>query len=55
MLLVRNLSQIAPSAGASGVRGAASRELLVIDLAAIVVDKGRFEFVGRESAAPGDL
>ena len=46
-LLVRNLSQIATPAGTTGVRGAAMRELLVIDRAAIVVDDGRFAFETR--------
>jgi imidazolonepropionase len=54
-LLVRNLSQIATPAGTTGVRGAAMRELLVIDRAAIVVDGGRFAFIGRESDVPRDL
>jgi imidazolonepropionase len=54
-LLVRNLSQIATPAGMTGVRGAAMRELRVIDRAAIVVDGGRFAFVGRESDVPRDL
>lgn len=54
-LLVRNLSQIATPAGTTGVRGAAMRELRVIDRAAIVIDSGRFAFVGRESDVPRDL
>jgi imidazolonepropionase len=55
MLLVHNLTQIATPAGTAGVRGAAMRELLVIDHAALVVDGGRFAFVGRESDVPRDL
>ncbi len=55
MLLVRNLSQIATPSGSSGVRGLAMRELLVIDRAAIVVDNGRFAFVGRETDVPSDM
>jgi imidazolonepropionase len=55
MLLVRNLSQIATPSGSSGVRGLAMRELLVIDRAAIVVDGGRFAFVGRETDVPSDM
>jgi imidazolonepropionase len=55
MLLVHNLTQIATPVGTAGVRGAAMRELLVIDHAALVVDGGRFAFVGRESDVPRDL
>ena len=54
-LLIRNLSQIATPAGTTGVRGAALRELLVIERAAIVVDHDRFSFVGRESELPQNL
>ncbi len=54
-LLVRNLSQIATPVGTRGVRGPAMRELRVIDRGVIVVDEGRFAFVGRESDMPRDL
>ena len=54
-LLIRNLSQSATPAGTTGVRGAAMRDLRVIERAAIVVDGERFVFVGRESDLPRDL
>lgn len=54
-LLIRNLSQIATPTGTRGVRGAAMRELRVIDRGVIVVDEGRFAFVGRESDMPRHL
>ncbi len=54
-LLVRNLSQIATPTGTRGVRGAAMRELRVIDRGAIVIDEGRFVFAGRESDLPRGL
>lgn len=54
-LLVRNLSQIATPIGTTGIRGAALRELRVIDRAAIVVHDERFAFVGRETDLPRDI
>jgi imidazolonepropionase len=54
-LLVRNLSQIATPAGTTGVRTPAMRELRVIDRGAIVVENGRFAFVGTENDVPRDL
>ncbi len=52
MLLIRNLSQVATPIGAAAVRGGAMRSLRVIDRAAILIDKGRFVFVGPESDCP---
>lgn len=54
-LLIRNLSQVATPLGKSGVRGAAMRELRVVDRAALVIDGERFAFVGCESDLPRDL
>lgn len=54
-LLIHNLSQIATPTGTGGVRGAAMRNLRVIDQGVIVVDGGRFAFVGREKDMPRDL
>ena len=54
-LLIRNLSQIATPIGTTGVRGSAMRELRIVDRAAMVVNDGRFTFVGRESDVPRGL
>ena len=54
-LLIRNLSQIATPIGTTGVRGSAMRELRIVDHAAMVVNDGRFTFVGRESDVPRGL
>jgi imidazolonepropionase len=55
MFLVRNLSQIATPIGHSAVRGAAMRELRVIDHAALLIADGRFAWIGREDDLPEDL
>jgi imidazolonepropionase len=52
LLLVRNLSQIATPLGADAVRGPAMRELRVIEGGAVLVEDGRFAWVGRESELP---
>jgi imidazolonepropionase len=54
-LLIRNLAQIATPAGRTAARGRAMRELTVHEKSVIVVDGGRFAFVGRESDMPRDL
>jgi len=54
-LLIRNLSQIATARGKGPVRGAAMRELTVYERSVIVVQDGRFAFVGCESDIPADL
>ncbi len=54
-LLIRNLSQIATPHGRTALRGRAMRELVVHEKAAIVIDGGRFAFVGRERDLPVDL
>jgi imidazolonepropionase len=51
-LLIRNLSQIATPRGTTAVRGAALRELTVHEDAVIVIDDGRFVFIGRERECP---
>ncbi|MBV8518303.1 MAG: imidazolonepropionase [Acidobacteria bacterium] len=54
-LLVRNLAQIATPSGRTAVRGRAMRELTLYENAVLVVDGGRFAFVGRESDLPNDV
>jgi imidazolonepropionase len=54
-LLIRNLSQIATPAGRTARRGAAMRELSVMDGAVIVVQNGRFAYVGPENEKPPEL
>lgn len=54
-VLVRNLSQIATPIGSNALRGAAMRELRVIDAGAVVVREGRFHWVGKESELPAEV
>jgi imidazolonepropionase len=54
-LLVRNLSQIATPAGRTARRGKAMRELSVMEDAVIVVQNGRFAYVGPENEKPPEL
>jgi imidazolonepropionase len=54
-LLIRNLGQIATPSGRGAVRGRAMRELTVYEKSVLVVDGGRFAFVGRESDLPREL
>lgn len=54
-LLIRNLSQIATPRGSGGVRGGAMRDLTVYDDAVIVVDGGRFVYVGPERDKPAEI
>jgi imidazolonepropionase len=54
-LLIRNLSQIATPHGRTALRGRAMRELVVHENAVLVIDDGRFAFVGRERDLPADL
>jgi imidazolonepropionase len=52
-LLIRNLAQIATPAGRTAVRGAAMRTLTVHDAkSVIVIEDGRFAFIGPESECP---
>lgn len=53
--LIRNLSQIATPLGRSAVRGRAMRELRVHDDAVLVIDDGRFAYVGPERDLPPEL
>ncbi|HYI09431.1 MAG TPA: imidazolonepropionase [Thermoanaerobaculia bacterium] len=54
-LLIRNLSQIATPTGTSARRGREMRELTVYEKAVLVVEDGRFAYVGRESDLPAEL
>jgi len=54
-LLIRNLSQIATPTGRTAARSRDMRALTVHENAVIVVDHGRFAFVGRESDIPSEL
>lgn len=54
-LLVRNLSQIATPQGRTALRGRAMRELAVYRNAVLVIDDGRFAYIGPESDLPADL
>jgi imidazolonepropionase len=54
-LLVRNLSQIATPVGRGAVRGANMRKVAVLDDAVIVIDRGRFVFVGPEDERPREI
>ena len=52
MLLIRNLAQIATPLGSGPRRGAAMRELAVLENAVIVVDGERIAYVGPERDNP---
>ena len=54
-LLIRNLSQIATPIGRTGLRGAAMRNLTVLDDAVIVVRDGRIAYVGPERRTGLDI
>lgn len=54
-LLVRNLSQLATPTGRTARRGRAMRELSVMDDAVIVVQNGRFLYVGPENEMPREI
>ena len=54
-LLIRNLSQVATATGRTGVRGAAMRELRTYENSVLIVDEGRFAYVGPESDLPPAL
>ncbi|HEX8412223.1 MAG TPA: imidazolonepropionase [Thermoanaerobaculia bacterium] len=54
-LLIRNLSQIATPTGRTAARGRDMRALTLHEQAVIVVDRGRFAFIGRESDIPDEL
>ena len=53
--LIRNLSQIATPLGTTALRGRAMRELAVFEKSVIVIEGGRFAYVGRESDMPSTL
>lgn len=54
-LLVRNLTQVATPLGSTAVRGRAMRELRIVERPVLVIEDGRFAFVGRESEIPSHL
>jgi imidazolonepropionase len=54
-LLIRNLSQIATPMGTGPARGRAMRELRVHENAVIVIENGRFAYIGDERDKPADL
>jgi imidazolonepropionase len=54
-LLIRNLSQIATPAGRAARRGDAMRELSVMERSVIIVQNGRFAYVGAENEKPPEL
>lgn len=54
-LLIRNLSQIATPAGRTARRGDAMRELSVMEAVVIIVQNGRFAYVGPENEKPPEL
>jgi imidazolonepropionase len=54
-LLIRNLSQIATPQGRTALRGRAMRELAVHQNAVLVIQDGRFAFIGPESDLPSHL
>jgi imidazolonepropionase len=54
-LLIRNLSQIATPHGRSAKRGRSMRELVVLERSVIVVQDGRFVFIGPERDLPREL
>ena len=54
-VLIRNLSQIATPIGRATARGRELRALRVIDKGVLVVDDGRFSFVGRENELPSGV
>ena len=54
-LLIRNLSQIATPQGSTAVRGAAMRELRVVERGAVVMEGESFLFAGPERELPAGL
>ena len=53
--LIRNLSQIATPRGAGAARGGAMRDLTVYEGAVIVIEAGRFAYVGPERDKPAEI
>ncbi|MEO8378770.1 MAG: imidazolonepropionase [Acidobacteriota bacterium] len=53
--LIHNLSQVATPLGTTAARGKAMRELAVHEHAVLVVDHGRFVFVGQETDIPSGV
>jgi imidazolonepropionase len=51
-IVIRNLRQLATAVGRSGLRGAEMRQLQVIDRPAIVIEEGRFAWIGPETDLP---
>ncbi len=54
-LLIRNLAQIATPLGRTAARGKAMRELAVLKRSVLLIENGRFAFVGGESDIPEHL
>ncbi|HVR40112.1 MAG TPA: imidazolonepropionase, partial [Thermoanaerobaculia bacterium] len=54
-LLIRNLSQIATPTGRTAARGAAMRNLTTYENAVIVIDDGRFAYIGPERDNPLEI
>jgi len=54
-LLIRNLAQIATPVGRGAARGASMRKLAVLDDAVIVIERGRFAYVGPERERPREI
>jgi len=54
-LLIRNLAQIATPVGRGAARGASMRKLAVLDGAVIVIERGRFAYVGPERERPREV
>jgi imidazolonepropionase len=53
--LIRNLSQVATPVGSEAKRGRAMRELRVLEEAVLVLDGGRFRYVGAERDLPREI
>jgi len=54
-LLIHNLAQIATPTGRTARRGRAMREISVLEKAVIVVQNGRFAYVGPENEKPREM
>jgi len=54
-LLIRNLSQIATPTGRTARRGRAMRDISVLEGAVLVIQNGRFAYVGAERDKPPEL
>lgn len=54
-LLIRNLAQIATPVGRGASRGASMRKLAVSDDAVLLIERGRFVYVGPENEKPREI